>query len=112
MARHVRSGDLVMVITGNNRGKTGRVLMVDSKNDQVIVEGVNKHFRHVRPSEASPQGGRLEKEMPIHISNVQPVSPSTNEPTRVRFEKRADGSKVRLAVKGGDELSVLRKAKG
>jgi len=111
MARHVRQGDLVQVIAGNDRGRTGRVLKVLSDEDKVIVEGINRRFRHVRPSQSNPQGGRVEKEMPIHISNVQPVSPSTSKPTRVRFEKRDDGSKVRLAVKGGDELSVLKKAK-
>jgi len=111
MARHIRQGDLVQVIAGNDRGRTGRVLKVLTDDDKVIIEGINRRFRHVRPSQANPQGGRVEKEMPIHISNVQPVSPSTNKPTRVRFETKADGSKVRLAVSGGDELSVLKKAK-
>lgn len=108
MARHVKQGDLVMVIAGNDRGHTGRVLRVMPADDKVIVEGVNRRFRHVRPSQSNPQGGRVEKEMPIHISNVQPVSPSTHKPTRVRFETKKDGSKVRVAVRGGDELSVLR----
>jgi large subunit ribosomal protein L24 len=112
MARHIREGDLVQVIAGNDRGRTGRVLRVIPKDDRVVVEGVNRRFRHVRPSQKNPQGGRMEKEMPIHISNVQPVSPSTNRGTRVRFETRPDGSKARIAVKGGDELSVLKKARG
>jgi large subunit ribosomal protein L24 len=110
MARHIRQGDLVMVRAGDDRGKTGKVLRVDPSKDQVVVEGINVHFRHVKPSQQQPQGGRIQKEMPIHISNVQPVSPSTGKPTRVRFETRADGSKVRLAVRGGDVLSTLRKA--
>jgi large subunit ribosomal protein L24 len=110
MARHVRQGDLVQVIAGNDRGRTGRVLKVLTGEDKVIVEGINRRFRHVRPTQANPQGGRVEKEMPIHISNVQPVSPSANKPTRVRFETKEDGSKVRVAVAGGDELSVLKKA--
>ena len=110
MARHVRQGDLVQVIAGNDRGRTGRVLKVLTGEDKVIVEGINRRFRHVRPTQANPQGGRVEKEMPIHISNVQPVSPSANKPTRVRFETKKDGSKVRVAVNGGDELSVLKKA--
>lgn len=111
MARHVRKGDLVMVIAGNDRGRTGRVLKVMTDVEQVVVEGINRRHRHVRPTQANPQGGRVEKEMPIHISNIQPVSPSTNKPTRVRFETRKDGAKVRVAVRGGDELSVLKKAK-
>lgn len=111
MARHIREGDMVQVIAGNDRGRTGRVLRVIPKDDKVVVEGVNRRFRHVRPSQSNPQGGRVEKEMPVHISNVQPLSPSTQQPTRVRFQRKADGSKVRLAVKGGDELSVLKPAK-
>ena len=111
MPRHIRQGDLVLVRTGNERGKTGKVLRVDAKNDRVIVEGVNLRFRHVKRSQAHPEGGRIQKEMPIHISNVQPVSPSTGKPTRVRFETREDGSKVRVAVRGGDVLSTLRKAR-
>ncbi len=111
MAQHVREGDLVMVIAGNDKGRTGRVLRVMPKDDRVIVEGINRRFRHVRPSQRNQQGGRMEKEMPIHISNVQPVSPSTNKPTRVRFATKADGAKVRVAVRGGDELSTLRKAR-
>ncbi len=110
MARHVKKGDLVQVIAGNDRGKTGRVLRVIPDQDRVIVEGVNRRLRHVRPGRQNPQGGRVEKEMSIHISNVMPVSPSTNKSTRVRFDRRDDGSKVRVAVKGGDELSVVKKA--
>ncbi len=113
MPRHVIKGDLVKVTAGNDRGKVGKVLRVLSKEDRVIVEGVNRRLRHVKPSQANPQGGRVEKEMPIHISNVSPVSQSTGttQATRVRFETRADGSKVRIAVKGGDVLSTLKKAK-
>lgn len=111
MARHIKQGDLVTIITGESAGRTGRVLRVDAKKDRVYVEGVNVRKRHVRPSQQNPQGGRVEKEMPIHISNVQPVSPSTGKPTRVRFVTKDDGSKVRVAVRGGDELSVLKKAK-
>ncbi len=111
MALHVRQGDLVQVIAGNDRGKTGRVLKVIPDEGRVIVEGVNVRQRHVRPSQKNPQGGRISREMSIHISNVQPISPSTGKPTRVRFDRRDDGSKVRVAVRGGDELSVLKKAK-
>jgi large subunit ribosomal protein L24 len=111
MARHVKKGDRVMVTAGNDRGATGRVLRVDPKRETVTVEGVNKRYRHVRPNQQNQQGGRLEQEMPIHISNVSPISPSTNQPTRVRFETREDGSKVRVAVNGGDVLDTVRSAK-
>jgi len=102
---------MVQVIAGNDRGRTGRVLRVIPKQEKVVVEGVNRRFRHVRPSQNNPQGGRLEREMPVHISNVQPLSPSTHQPTRVRFERKPDGSKVRIAVKGGDQLSIVKPAK-
>lgn len=110
MARHIKQGDLVLVRTGDDRGKTGKVLRILTKKDRVIIEGVNVHFKHVKPSQKSPQGGRIQKEMPLHISNVMPVSPSTGKATRVRFENRKDGSKVRVAVKGGDTLSTLKQA--
>ena len=111
MARHVKQGDLVQVIAGNDRGRTGRVLRILTKQDRVIVEGINVRVKHVRPTQDNPQGGRVDKEMSVHISNVLPVSPSTNRATRVRFDLRSDGSKARVAVKGGDELSVLKKPK-
>ena len=111
MARHVIKGDLVQVIAGNDKGKTGRVLRVIPQQDRVVVEGVNVRQKHIKPSQRNQQGGRIDVEMGIHISNVMPISPSTSRPTRVRFEKKADGSKVRIAVSGGDELSVLKKAR-
>jgi len=111
MARHIKSGDTVQVIAGNDRGTQGKVLRVIPAEDKVVVEGVNVRYRHVRPNQRNQQGGRIEKEMPIHISNVLPVSPSTGKPTRVRFEHREDGSKVRVAARGGEVLSVLKKPK-
>ena len=104
MARHVKKGDIVKVTSGNSRGRTGKILKVITGEDRVIVEGVNVRHKHVKPSQANPQGGRIEKEMPIHISNVSPVN-SKGEATRVRFITKEDGSKVRVAVKGGDERS-------
>ena len=86
--------------------------IVNSTNSQVIVEVVNVVKRHVKPNQKNPQGGRIEKEMPIHISNVLPVTASSGKwGTRVRFQTQKDGSKVRVAAKGGDVLSTLRKAK-
>ncbi len=111
MARHVKTGDLVEVIAGNDKGTTAKVLRVMPDNDLVVVEGVNIRKKHVRPTQANPQGGRLDKEMPIHISNVLPVAPSTGKGSRVRFDIQSDGTKVRVAVKGGDELSVVQKGK-
>ena len=111
MARHVKTGDLVEVIAGNSKGTKAKVLRVMPDKDLVVVEGVNVRSKHIRPSQANPQGGRLDKEMPIHISNVLPVAPSTGKGTRVRYETKEDGTKVRVAAQGGDELSVVRKGK-
>ena len=112
MARHVRKGDLVVVTAGSARGRTGKVLRVinDDKRPAVVVEGVNVRKKHLKPSQLNPQGGVIEKEMPIHISNVSPVA--DGKPTRVRFETRKDGSKVRVAVRNGQVLGQeLRKAR-
>ena len=109
MARHVRKGDTVMVLSGDDKGKTGQVLRVDPKRGKVLVQGINRVFRHRRPSRQHPQGGRIEKEMPVHISNVLPVDPKTQQPTRVQFKTADDGSKQRVARKSGTVLTVLRK---
>ena len=110
MARHVRKGDLVIVNAGKDRGQQGKIIRVIPDRDQVLVQGVNVKKRHVRPSQKNPQGGIIEKEMPIHISNVQPAV--DGKPTRVRFETRPDGSKIRVAVRNGQQLGPdLRKAR-
>jgi len=102
-----------MIIAGRDakgRGKTGRVLRVLPAENRVVVEGVNICRKHTRPSQKNPEGGVVELEMSIHISNVQPVV--DGKPTRVRFENRADGSKVRVAVRGGQVIGQpLRKAR-
>ncbi len=111
MARHIRKGDLVAVTTGNARGRQGKVLRVIPKHDHVIVEGVNVRKKHIRPNQQNPQGGVIEKEMPVHISNVSPVS--GGKPTRVRFEVKPDGSKLRVAARSGEQIGQpLRAAKG
>jgi len=76
MARNIKSGDQVMVITGADKGKTGRVLRVLQDRDRVVVEGINRVWKHVRPSQRNPQGGRIQKDAPVHISNVMPIDPS------------------------------------
>ena len=111
MARHVRKGDNVIITAGNDRGKTGKILRVITEEDRVVVEGVNIRKKHLRRSELNPQGGVVEKEMPIHISNVSPVD-GKGKATRVKFESREDGSKVRLAVSTSEQLGPeLRKAR-
>lgn len=107
---------MVEVISGDHRGTpanptVGRVLRVIPKKDMVVVEGVNMVYRHVRPSRRNPQGGRLEKEAPIHMSNVLPVDPKTNRGSRVRFvvERDASGKTIgkRRVTIGGTVLSEL-----
>jgi large subunit ribosomal protein L24 len=109
MARHVKKGDTVEIKTGVNKGATGKVMRVLPDKDRVLVEGVNLAYKHVRPSQKNPQGGRIRVERPIHISNVQPVSPKSAKGSRVRFESDAKGVKKRVAV-DGTEIGVVTKA--
>jgi len=111
MARHVRKGDMVMVIAGDDKGKVGEVLRADGGAGKVLVQGINRVYRHLRRSRQHPQGGRIQKEMPIAISNVLPVDPKTNQPTRVGFRINADGSKERFAGKSGESLGTVRKGR-
>jgi large subunit ribosomal protein L24 len=110
MARHIKSGDVVMVISGADKGRTGRVLRVLTDKNRVVIEGVNRVWKHVRPSQRNPQGGRIQKDAPIHLSNVMPLDPASGKGTRVRFEER-DGVKHRVAVRGGTDLGSMRKKK-
>ncbi len=104
MAARLKKGDLVIVISGKNKGKQGKVARILAENDRVIVEGVNLVKRHMRPTPKNPQGGILEKEAPLHACKVMPVDPKTGKPTRVRFVVDAKGNKGRIAVKSGEEL--------
>ncbi|HEY7090246.1 MAG TPA: 50S ribosomal protein L24 [Tepidisphaeraceae bacterium] len=108
MARHIKSGDQVIVIAGADKGKVGRVLRIIPDRDRVVVEGINRVWKHVRPSQRYPQGGRIQKDAPIHISNVMPVDPSNGKGTRVKFEVR-DGRKHRVAVGSGTDLGSTGK---
>jgi large subunit ribosomal protein L24 len=103
MARHIKSGEQVVVVAGADKGKVGRVLRVLTGKDRVVVEGVNRVWKHVRPSQRNPQGGRIQKDNPIHISNVMPIDPNTSKGTRVRFEDKG-GVKHRIAVGSGADL--------
>ena len=109
MASHVRKGDMVAVIAGKDITKTGEVLRVKAAGGKVLIKGINRVWRHVKPSRKYPKGGRIQKEMPISISNVLPVDPKTNAPTRVGFRLGADGSKQRVAKKSGEALGVVKK---
>jgi large subunit ribosomal protein L24 len=101
----LKVGDLVQVMTGRERGKTGRISRILSKENRVIVEGLNKVIRHTRPNQENVEGGRLEKEAPIHISNVMPVDAESGKPTRVKFvttENEGVTVKSRVAISGAE----------
>ena len=99
---------MVIVITGADKGRTGRVLRVLTDKNRVVVEGMNRVWKHVRPSQRSPQGGRIQKDAPVHISNVMPIDPATGKATRVKFEER-NGKKHRVAIGTGTDLGTLGK---
>ena len=103
MARHIKTGDTVVIISGADKGKTGKVLRVLTDKNRVVVEGMNRVWKHVRPSQRNPQGGRIQKDAPIHLSNVQPLDPTSGKGTRIKFEVK-DGIKHRVAVKSGADL--------
>ena len=110
MPAHVKTGDKVIVMSGNDRGTTGEVVAVNPKHNTCIVKGVNIRTKHVKPNQQNQQGGVVRMEMPIHMSNVNPVV--NGRSTRVRFETRDDGSKARVAARDGSDLHVLRAASG
>jgi large subunit ribosomal protein L24 len=101
---HVKKDDTVMVITGKDKGKKGRVIAAYPTKNRVLVEGVNMVKKHAKPSQANPQGGILNQEAAIHVSNVMPIDPKTGEPTRVGYKALDNGKKVRIAKKSGEAL--------
>ncbi len=110
MGLHVKKGDTVEVITGDDSGVRGKILSVDPVRQRVVIEGVNRVHKHVRPSRRNPQGGRLLVERPIHISNVLPISPKTNRPSRVKFVIGENEQKERTAT-DGSVIDVIRRSK-
>jgi large subunit ribosomal protein L24 len=99
----IKKGDTVYVNSGNDKGKTGKVLSVLTEKDRVIVEGINLVSKHTKPNTKQPQGGIIKQEAAIHISNVNLIDPASSKPTRVGF-KVEDGKKVRVAKKSGQEI--------
>ncbi|HEV2548150.1 MAG TPA: 50S ribosomal protein L24 [Stellaceae bacterium] len=101
----IKKGDKVVVITGRDKGKSGEVLKVLRDEDRVLVQGVHMVKRHTRQS-AGQAGGIVEKEAPIHISNVAHLDPKSNKPTRVGYKTLEDGRKVRVARRSGEVLDA------
>ncbi|MDE6277319.1 MAG: 50S ribosomal protein L24 [Muribaculaceae bacterium] len=100
---NIKKGDMVQVLSGEDRGKQGRVLEVDRKKMRAIVEGVNMMTKATKPTAQYPQGGLIKKEAPIHISNIAVLDPKSGKPTRIRIERK-DGKKVRVAVKSNEVI--------
>jgi large subunit ribosomal protein L24 len=103
LATPIRKNDSVVVITGKDRGKRGRVLKVVPDNNRLIVEGVNVIKRHTKPSRAE-SGGIIEREAAIHVSNVAVLDPKTDKPTKIGFKFLEDGRKVRFARGSGETI--------
>lgn len=107
---YIRIDDTVEVLSGDDKGKRGKVLRVLRADNKVVVEGINRVYKHMKPSRRNAQGGRLSKEMPIAVSNVALIDPATNKATRVGIKVEKDGSKVLVAKKTGTTLRTLSKA--
>ena len=107
MPARIRKDDIVYVRSGDDRGRTGKVLRLIGE-DKLVVEGVNIVWKHLKPTQASPKGGRIRREAAIHISKVQPVDPKTGKGTRVKF-KIENGEKRRVAAKTGTDLGLVSK---
>lgn len=102
---NIKKGDDVRVIAGNEKGREGRVLVTYPNKERVLVEGINMRVHHDKPTQENPQGGRIEREDSIHISNVMLIDPTTGEPTRVgrkRVEEGGKGQWMRYSKKSGE----------
>ena len=102
---NIRKGDTVLVISGKYKGRRGRVLQVERKVDRVLVEGVNMIKRHTRPSNRNQQGGIVEREAPIHMSNVAAWCEAINGPSKIIMKRLADGTRVRVYKANGETLN-------
>ena len=101
---HIKKGDTVVVLSGEDKGKTGKVLKVLREKQRAIVEGVNIFTKSAKPSAKNPQGGFTKIEAPIHISNLSLIDPKSGKPTRIAIKVNEDGKKVRIAKKSGQEI--------
>jgi large subunit ribosomal protein L24 len=108
---HVRKGDRVKVIRGVYKGQEGTVLRVAPKENRVVIEGINKRKRHMKPTQENPEGGIVTFEAPIHASNVMLLDPSTGEPTRFRHHVDEDGTKERISARSGHAIPTPKTAK-
>ena len=101
---HIKKDDTVIVLAGEDKGKTGKVLKVLVDKNRAIVEGINIGSKSAKPSAKNPQGGIVKQEASIHISNLSLIDPKSGKATRVAVKKTEDGKKVRIAKKSGEEI--------
>lgn len=101
---HVKKEDTVIVITGKDKGKKGRVIAAFPRENRVLIEGVNLVKKHAKPSQSNPQGGIITQEAPIHVSNVMLVDPKSGKATRIGYKVLDNGKKVRVAKKSGEVI--------
>lgn len=102
---HIKTGDTVKVLSGDDKGKSGKILSVDLQKRRAIIEGLNLVTKHVKPSASNPQGGIQKKEAPIHVSNLMLVDPKTGEATRIGRKKDENGKSVRYSKKTGEVIN-------
>lgn len=98
---HVKKDDTIIVISGKDKGKKGRIIAAYPRENRVLVEGVNIVKKHARPSQSNPQGGIVEQEAPIHASNVMHIDPKSGQVTRIGYKVLDNGKKVRVAKRSG-----------
>ncbi len=108
MAARIRKDDVVYIRSGEDKGKTGKVLRVLKDKEKVLVEGINMVWKHIKPTQTSPKGGRIQKEAAVHVSKVQPVDPKTGKGARIKIVI-ANGEKRRVAKKTGTDLGLISK---
>ena len=104
---HVKKGDTVEVIAGRDKGKRGKILHVLKSQNRVIVEKIHMMKRHTKPTQTNQQGGIIEREGKIHISNVMPVDPKSGKPSRVKRRRLEDGTRVRVTQRSGELLDTV-----
>ncbi len=101
---HIKKGDIVYVLAGEDRGKEGRVLKVLVQKQKAIVEGINMVTKATKPNAQHPQGGLIKMEAPIHISNLSLIDPKSGKPTRVSCRRDEKGNVIRISKKSGEEI--------
>ena len=101
---HIKKGDIVYVLAGEDRGKEGRVLKVLREKQRAIVEGINMVTKVTKPNAQHPQGGLIKMEAPIHISNIALIDPKSGKPTRISCRRDEKGNVIRIAKKSGEEI--------